>query len=88
MLWGHFIQMSTLKIKQSSSLLELNPLAVSLDLWSRCISTLQRPCFLAVLLGPPVTTCFFFFVGVLGKCRYVYYGKNSEGNRFIRDDQL
>ncbi|XP_074238549.1 leucine-rich melanocyte differentiation-associated protein isoform X4 [Saimiri boliviensis] len=26
--------------------------------------------------------------GVLGKCRYVYYGKNSEGNRFIRDDQL
>ncbi|XP_069913986.1 leucine-rich melanocyte differentiation-associated protein isoform X5 [Oryctolagus cuniculus] len=25
---------------------------------------------------------------VLGKCRYVYYGKNSEGNRFIRDDQL
>ncbi|XP_012881157.1 PREDICTED: leucine-rich repeat-containing protein C10orf11 homolog isoform X3 [Dipodomys ordii] len=26
--------------------------------------------------------------GVLGKYRYVYYGKNSEGNRFIRDDQL
>ncbi|XP_071071979.1 leucine-rich melanocyte differentiation-associated protein isoform X2 [Dasypus novemcinctus] len=26
--------------------------------------------------------------GVLGKCHYVYYGKNSEGNRFIRDDQL
>ncbi|XP_076980931.1 leucine-rich melanocyte differentiation-associated protein isoform X5 [Tamandua tetradactyla] len=26
--------------------------------------------------------------GVLGKCRYVYYGKNSEGNRFIRDEQL
>nr|XP_020651823.1 leucine-rich repeat-containing protein C10orf11 homolog isoform X1 [Pogona vitticeps] len=26
--------------------------------------------------------------GVLGKCRYVYYGKHSEGNRFIRDDQL
>ncbi|XP_053244116.1 leucine-rich melanocyte differentiation-associated protein isoform X4 [Podarcis raffonei] len=26
--------------------------------------------------------------GVLGKCRYVYYGKQSEGNRFIRDDQL
>uniref|UniRef100_A0A9L0TKT7 Leucine rich melanocyte differentiation associated n=1 Tax=Equus caballus TaxID=9796 RepID=A0A9L0TKT7_HORSE len=26
--------------------------------------------------------------GVLGKCRYIYYGKNSEGNRFIRDDQL
>uniref|UniRef100_A0A803TTE2 Uncharacterized protein n=1 Tax=Anolis carolinensis TaxID=28377 RepID=A0A803TTE2_ANOCA len=25
---------------------------------------------------------------VLGKCRYVYYGKHSEGNRFIRDDQL
>lgn len=26
--------------------------------------------------------------GILGKCRYVYYGKHSEGNRFIRDDQL
>ncbi|XP_057581633.1 leucine-rich melanocyte differentiation-associated protein-like [Hippopotamus amphibius kiboko] len=26
--------------------------------------------------------------GVLGKCCYVYYGKNSEGNRFIRGDQL
>ncbi|CAM5128391.1 unnamed protein product [Eretmochelys imbricata] len=26
--------------------------------------------------------------GVLGKCRYIYYGKHSEGNRFIRDDQL
>ncbi|XP_077115558.1 leucine-rich melanocyte differentiation-associated protein isoform X2 [Ranitomeya variabilis] len=26
--------------------------------------------------------------GVAGKCRYIYYGKHSEGNRFIRDDQL
>ncbi|KAK1166481.1 leucine-rich melanocyte differentiation-associated protein-like, partial [Acipenser oxyrinchus oxyrinchus] len=26
--------------------------------------------------------------GVFAKCRYVYYGKNSEGNRFIRDEQL
>ncbi|XP_021059122.1 leucine-rich melanocyte differentiation-associated protein isoform X1 [Mus pahari] len=26
--------------------------------------------------------------GVLGKGRYFYYGRNSEGNRFIRDDQL
>ncbi|XP_038600343.1 leucine-rich melanocyte differentiation-associated protein isoform X2 [Tachyglossus aculeatus] len=26
--------------------------------------------------------------GVLGRCHYVYYGKHSEGNRFIRDDQL
>nr|XP_033797945.1 leucine-rich melanocyte differentiation-associated protein isoform X7 [Geotrypetes seraphini] len=26
--------------------------------------------------------------GVLRKCRYVYYGKHSEGNRFIRDDEL
>uniref|UniRef100_A0A8C5PQZ6 Leucine rich melanocyte differentiation associated n=1 Tax=Leptobrachium leishanense TaxID=445787 RepID=A0A8C5PQZ6_9ANUR len=26
--------------------------------------------------------------GVAGKCRYVYYGKHSEGNRFIRDEQL
>ncbi|XP_034538426.1 leucine-rich melanocyte differentiation-associated protein isoform X1 [Notolabrus celidotus] len=26
--------------------------------------------------------------GVFSKCRYVYYGKHSEGNRFIRNDQL
>uniref|UniRef100_A0A8C8HS21 Leucine rich melanocyte differentiation associated n=1 Tax=Oncorhynchus tshawytscha TaxID=74940 RepID=A0A8C8HS21_ONCTS len=26
--------------------------------------------------------------GVLTKCRYIYYGKHSEGNRFIRNDQL
>uniref|UniRef100_A0A8K9UCI1 Leucine rich melanocyte differentiation associated n=1 Tax=Oncorhynchus mykiss TaxID=8022 RepID=A0A8K9UCI1_ONCMY len=26
--------------------------------------------------------------GVLAKCRYIYYGKHSEGNRFIRNDQL
>ncbi|XP_043911454.1 leucine-rich melanocyte differentiation-associated protein [Protopterus annectens] len=26
--------------------------------------------------------------GILTKCRYVYIGKHSEGNRFIRDDQL
>ncbi|KAK6487498.1 leucine-rich melanocyte differentiation-associated protein-like [Huso huso] len=26
--------------------------------------------------------------GVFAKCRYVYYGKHSEGNRFIRDEQL
>lgn len=26
--------------------------------------------------------------GVFAKCRYVYYGKHSEGNRFIRNDQL
>uniref|UniRef100_A0A8C0HP18 Leucine rich melanocyte differentiation associated n=1 Tax=Buteo japonicus TaxID=224669 RepID=A0A8C0HP18_9AVES len=26
--------------------------------------------------------------GILGKCSYIYYGKHSEGNRFIRDDQL
>uniref|UniRef100_A0A8C5TY56 Uncharacterized protein n=1 Tax=Malurus cyaneus samueli TaxID=2593467 RepID=A0A8C5TY56_9PASS len=31
---------------------------------------------------------FLFIVGILGKCRYIYYGKHSEGNRFIRDDQL
>lgn len=31
---------------------------------------------------------FLFVVGILGKCRYIYYGKHSEGNRFIRDDQL
>ncbi|KAM9365600.1 leucine-rich melanocyte differentiation-associated protein [Pholidichthys leucotaenia] len=27
-------------------------------------------------------------VGVFTKCRYVYYGKQSEGNRFIQNDQL
>ncbi|KAK1164533.1 leucine-rich melanocyte differentiation-associated protein-like [Acipenser oxyrinchus oxyrinchus] len=26
--------------------------------------------------------------GVFAKCQYVYYGKHSEGNRFIRDEQL
>ncbi|KAF3842024.1 hypothetical protein F7725_023975 [Dissostichus mawsoni] len=26
--------------------------------------------------------------GIFAKCRYVYYGKHSEGNRFIRNDQL
>ncbi|XP_068597825.1 leucine-rich melanocyte differentiation-associated protein [Brachionichthys hirsutus] len=26
--------------------------------------------------------------GVFTKCRYIYYGKHSEGNRFIRNDQL
>uniref|UniRef100_A0A3B3ZRE9 Uncharacterized protein n=1 Tax=Periophthalmus magnuspinnatus TaxID=409849 RepID=A0A3B3ZRE9_9GOBI len=26
--------------------------------------------------------------GLFTKCRYVYYGKHSEGNRFIRNDQL
>ncbi|KAM4607825.1 leucine-rich melanocyte differentiation-associated protein [Polymixia lowei] len=26
--------------------------------------------------------------GLFAKCRYVYYGKHSEGNRFIRNDQL
>lgn len=27
-------------------------------------------------------------LGVFAKCRYIYYGKHSEGNRFIRNDQL
>lgn len=26
--------------------------------------------------------------GLFTKCRYIYYGKHSEGNRFIRNDQL
>ncbi|XP_055018583.1 leucine-rich melanocyte differentiation-associated protein [Boleophthalmus pectinirostris] len=26
--------------------------------------------------------------GLFSKCRYIYYGKHSEGNRFIRNDQL
>ena len=26
--------------------------------------------------------------GTIGTCKYVYYGRHSEGNRFIRDDHL
>ncbi|XP_062926234.1 leucine-rich melanocyte differentiation-associated protein isoform X2 [Mobula hypostoma] len=26
--------------------------------------------------------------GIFAKCHYVYHGRHSEGNRFIRDDQL
>uniref|UniRef100_A0A3B3V0N0 Leucine rich melanocyte differentiation associated n=1 Tax=Poecilia latipinna TaxID=48699 RepID=A0A3B3V0N0_9TELE len=26
--------------------------------------------------------------GVFAKCRYIYYGNHSEGNRFIRNDEL
>ncbi|KAM8924423.1 leucine-rich melanocyte differentiation-associated protein [Pelodytes ibericus] len=37
---------------------------------------------------PPVSRDPANHKGVAGKCRYVYYGKHSEGNRFIRDDQL
>ncbi|XP_053306478.1 leucine-rich melanocyte differentiation-associated protein isoform X1 [Spea bombifrons] len=37
---------------------------------------------------PPVSRDPTNHRGVAGKCRYVYYGKHSEGNRFIRDDQL
>lgn len=29
-----------------------------------------------------------FVAGVFAKCRYAYYGKHSEGNRFICNDQL
>ena len=28
------------------------------------------------------------FLGVYGSCRYRYTGKNSEGNRFIRNKDL
>lgn len=27
-------------------------------------------------------------LGVYGQCKYVYYGKHSEGNRFIRNQHL
>ncbi|KAM5140714.1 LOW QUALITY PROTEIN: leucine-rich melanocyte differentiation-associated protein [Mantella aurantiaca] len=37
---------------------------------------------------PPVSRDPANHKGVAGKCRYIYYGKHSEGNRFIRDDQL
>ncbi|XP_018413660.1 PREDICTED: leucine-rich repeat-containing protein C10orf11 homolog [Nanorana parkeri] len=37
---------------------------------------------------PPVSRDPANHRGVAGKCRYIYYGKHSEGNRFIRDDQL
>ena len=26
--------------------------------------------------------------GTIGTCKYVYYGKHSEGNRFIRNNDL
>ena len=26
--------------------------------------------------------------GTFGRCRYIYFGKHSEGNRFIRNDEL
>lgn len=51
-------------------------------------SALRHLRFLTALILPPVMMCFFLLTGVLGKCHYVYCGKNSEGNRFIRDDQL
>lgn len=38
--------------------------------------------------GREFNRCLFLFSGVFAKCRYVYYGKHSEGNRFIRNDQL
>ncbi|XP_073451298.1 leucine-rich melanocyte differentiation-associated protein [Aquarana catesbeiana] len=37
---------------------------------------------------PPVSRDPTTHRGAAGKCRYIYYGKHSEGNRFIRDDQL
>jgi len=30
----------------------------------------------------------FDLVAMFGKCRYVYYGRHSEGNRFIRNNDL
>jgi len=27
-------------------------------------------------------------VATFGKCRYIYYGRHSEGNRFIRNNDL
>ena len=43
-----------------------------------------------LLLAVPFFFSHFFSpsLGAFAKCRYVYYGKNSEGNRFIRNDQL
>lgn len=26
--------------------------------------------------------------GTFGRCKYIYFGKHSEGNRFIRNDEL
>lgn len=37
---------------------------------------------------PNLANLLLLFLGVFAKCRYVYYGKHSEGNRFIRNDQL
>jgi len=35
-----------------------------------------------------VVVAFFSCVATFGKCRYVYYGRHSEGNRFIRNNDL
>ncbi|CAL8368178.1 unnamed protein product [Gadus morhua 'NCC'] len=46
--------------------------------------------FTPLLTASPLISVLGFLSdeGAFAKCRYVYYGKNSEGNRFIRNDQL
>lgn len=64
----------------------LTPSAATRGIWACVVSCFAAP--IRFLLERWFVTMFSSISGVLGKCRYVYYGKNSEGNRFIRDDQL
>lgn len=41
-----------------------------------------------ILLMKPYSHDSFFFPGTFGKSKYVYYGRHSEGNRFIRNSDL
>lgn len=51
-----------------------------------CVSRAPRVPRVPVSFLPPP----FFFVstGTLSTCKYVYYGRHSEGNRFIRNNDL
>ena len=39
-------------------------------------------------MSPGVPPARAGLVGTIGTCKYVYYGKHSEGNRFIRNNDL
>lgn len=51
------------------------------------VTTRVRLCAISSVVWrvqPSLLSC----AGVFGQCKYVYYGKHSEGNRFIRNNQL
>lgn len=50
-----------------------------------------KVCFVIHVIVLILVKCFIRFLKFLatfGKCRYVYYGRHSEGNRFIRNNDL